>query len=54
MEKEKLMGICCLKICEKLNIELSQLTTKTDINLENTLSEILDDQLFEDLDILRS
>ena len=41
-----------LKICEKLNIELSQLTSKTDINLENTLSEILDDKLFEDLDIL--
>jgi hypothetical protein len=28
------------------------LTSKTDINLENTLSEILDDKLFEDLDIL--
>ncbi len=27
-------------------------TSKTDINLENTLSEILDDKLFEDLDIL--
>ena len=41
-----------LKVCEKLNIELSQLTSKADINLENTLSEILDDKLFEDLDIL--
>ena len=39
-------------ICEKLNIELSQLTSKVDIILENTLSEILDDKLFEDLDIL--
>ena len=46
------MEIYFFKICEKLNIELSQLTSKTDINLENTLSEILDDQLFEDLDIL--
>ena len=30
----------------------TQLTSKIDINLENTLSEILDDKLFEDLDIL--
>ena len=50
--KRKIDGDLLLKICEKLNIELSQLTTKTDINLENTLSEILDDKLFEDLDIL--
>ena len=50
--KRKIDGDLLLKICEKLNIELSQLTSKTDINLENTLSEILDDQLFEDLDIL--
>ena len=50
--KRKIDGDLLLKICEKLNIELSQLTLKTDINLENTLSEILDDKLFEDLDIL--
>ena len=50
--KRKIDGDLLLKICEKLNIELSQLTSKTDINLENTLSEILDDKLFEDLDIL--
>ena len=50
--KRKIDGDLLLKICEKLNIELSQLSSKTDINLENTLSEILDDQLFEDLDIL--
>ena len=50
--KRKIDGDLLLKICEKLNIELSQLTTKTDLNLENTLSEILDDELFEDLDIL--
>jgi len=50
--KRKIDGDLLLKICEKLNIDLSQLTTKTDINLENTLSDILDDQLFEDLDIL--
>ena len=40
------------ELCEKLNIELSHLTSKTDINLQNTISEILDDKLFEDLDIL--
>ena len=50
--KRKIDGDLLLKVCEKLNIELSQLTSKTDINLENTLSEILDDKLFEDLDIL--
>ena len=50
--KRKIDGDLLLKICEKLNIELSQLTSKTDLNLENTLSEILDDELFEDLDIL--
>ena len=50
--KRKIDGDLLLKICEKLNIELSQLTSKSDINLENTLSEILDDKLFEDLDIL--
>ena len=47
--KRKIDGDLLLKICEKLNIELSQLTSKDDINLENTLSEILDDKLFEDL-----
>ena len=50
--KRKIDGNLLLKVCEKLNIELSHLTSKTDINLENTLSEILDDKLFEDLDIL--
>ena len=50
--KRKIDGDLLLLICEKLNIDLSKLITKTDINLENTLSEILDDKLFEDLDIL--
>ena len=52
--KRKIDGDLLLKICEKLNIELSQLTSKTDINLENTLSEILDDKLFEDSRYFRS
>ena len=50
--KRKIDGDLLLKICDKLNIELSQLSSKIDVNLENTLSEILDDKLFEDLDIL--
>ena len=50
--KRKIDGDLLLKVCEKLNIQLSDLTTKSDINLENTISEILDDKLFEDLDIL--
>ena len=41
-----------LRVCDKLKIELSDLTSKTDINLENNISELLGDELFEDLDIL--
>ena len=50
--KRKIDGDLLLKVCEKLKIQLSDLTTKSDINLTNTISEILDDKLFEDLDIL--
>ena len=50
--KRKIDGDLLLNVCEKLNIQLSDLTSKTDINLQNTISEILDDTLFEDLDIL--
>ena len=35
----------------QIKIELSDLTSKTDINLNN-ISELLGDDLFEDLDIL--
>jgi len=52
--KRKIDGDLLLKICERLNIDLSHLNAKSDINLENTISEILDDKLFEDLDILGS
>ena len=31
---------------------MSDLTSRADVNLENDISELLDDQLFEDLDIL--
>ena len=50
--KRKIDGDLLLKVCDKLKIELSDLTSKTDINLENNISELLDDDLFEDLDIL--
>ena len=50
--KRKIDGDLLVKVCEKLNIQLSDLTTKSDINLANNISELLDDQLFEDLDIL--
>jgi len=50
--KRKIDGDLLLKVCDKLNIELSDLTSKSDLNLENNIMEILDDNLFEDLDIL--
>ncbi len=50
--KRKIDGDLLLKVCEELKIELSDLTTKSDINLSNDISELLDDKLFEDLDIL--
>jgi predicted transcriptional regulator/transcriptional regulator with XRE-family HTH domain len=50
--KRKIDGDLLLKVCEKLKIQLSDLTTKSDVNLANNISELLDDQLFEDLDIL--
>jgi len=50
--KRKIDGDLLLKVCQHLKIELSDLTTKSDLNLANNISELLDDQLFEDLDIL--
>jgi len=50
--KRKIDGSLLLKVCEELKIELADLTTKSDINLANDISELLDDKLFEDLDIL--
>jgi len=50
--KRRIDGDLLLKICEELKIELSDLTSKTDLNLANNISELLDDKLFEDLDIL--
>ena len=50
--KRKIDSDLLIKICQELRIELSDLTSKYDLNLENNISELLDDQLFEDLDIL--
>ena len=50
--KRKIDGDLLINVCEKLRIELSDLTSKTDLNLENNISELLSDDLFEDLDIL--
>ncbi len=50
--KRKIDGELLLKICEELSINISDLTNKSDINMVNTISELLDDQLFEDLDIV--
>ena len=50
--KRKIDGDLLLKICQELKIELSDLTSKNDLNLANNISELLDDKLFEDLDIL--
>ena len=50
--KRRIDGDLLLKVCQELKIELSDLTSKSDLNLANNISELLDDQLFEDLDIL--
>ena len=50
--KRKIDAGLLLKICQELKIEVSDLTNKSDLNLFNNISELLDDKLFEDLDIL--
>ena len=50
--KRRIDGDLLLKICQELKIELSDLTSKIDLNLANNISELLDDKLFEDLYIL--
>ena len=41
-----------IKVSKELRVDLSDITSKADVNLENDISELLDDQLFEELDIL--
>ncbi len=50
--KRRIDGDLLLKACDKLKIELSDLTSKADLNLENNISELLSDEIFEELDIL--
>ena len=50
--KRNIDGNLLIKISKELRVELSDLTSKADVNLENNISELLDDRLFEDLDIL--
>jgi len=50
--KRKIDAEMLLKICQELKIEVSDLTSKSDLNLVGNISELLDDKLFEDLDIL--
>ena len=50
--KRKIDGDLLLKVCGELKIDLSDLTNKSDLNLVNDISELLDDKLFEDLDIV--
>ena len=51
--KRKIDGDLVLRVCKELKIELSDLTGKSDLNLENNISELLSDDLFEELDILK-
>ena len=50
--KRNIDGELLIKVSKELRVNLSDLTSKADVNLENDISELLDDQLFEDLDIL--
>ena len=44
--KRKIDGDLLIKICDELKINISDLTSKSDVNMINTISELLDDQLF--------
>ena len=50
--KRNIDGNLIIKICSELRINVSDLTNKSDLNLENDISELLSDEIFEDLDIL--
>ncbi len=50
--KRKIDADLLLRICQELTIDVSDLASKSDVNLANNISELLDDKLFEDLDIL--
>ena len=50
--KRRIDGDLLIRVCKELKINLDDLTSKSDLNLENNISELLSDELFEDLDIL--
>ncbi len=50
--KRRIDGDLVIRVCKELKIKLEDLTSKADLNLENNISELLSDELFEDLDIL--
>ena len=50
--KRRIDGDLVIRVCKELKINLEDLTSKADLNLENNISELLSDELFEDLDIL--
>ena len=50
--KRRIDGDLVIRVCKELKINLDDLTSKSDLNLENNISELLSDELFEDLDIL--
>ncbi len=50
--KRRIDGDLVIRVCKELKLNLDDLTSKSDLNLENNISELLSDELFEDLDIL--
>ena len=50
--KRRIDGDLVIRVCKELKIKLEDLTSKADLNLENNISELLSDEIFEDLDIL--
>jgi len=50
--KRRIDGNLVIRVCKELKINLEDLTSKADLNLENNISELLSDEIFEDLDIL--
>ena len=50
--KRRIDGDLVIRVCKELKINLEDLTSKADLNLENNISELLSDEIFEDLDIL--
>jgi len=50
--KRRIDSDLIIKICKELRIELSDLTSQAELKLENNITELLSDEIFEDLDIL--